>query len=191
MHKALFFIYFIGLSGSGKSTISSKLASLLRKKYNVQLQVLDGDEIRNRLEGMFGYSYAERMKTNRVARVVAQYLLENNISVLLSQVGAYKMMRDSTRQQFKEYYIEVYVKCSLSECARRDTKGYYKAFREGRLENFNGGDEIFEVPQNSDIVVDTEQEDIESAVMKIEKYLIDRGYLRVQDCFLYSESGNC
>lgn len=177
LQRALFFIYFIGLSGSGKSTISRKLAYLLRKKYEIKLQVLDGDEIRTRLEGMFGYTYAERMKTNRVARVVAQYLLENNISVLLSQVGAYKVMRDSTRLQFKEYYIEVYVKCSLAECARRDTKGYYKAFKEGRLENFNGSDEVFEVPQNSDVIVDTEQESIESAVLKIERYLINRGYL--------------
>ena len=177
MQNALFFIYFIGLSGSGKSTISRRLAAILREKYKVRLQVLDGDEIRSRLEGMFGYSYAERMKSNRVARVVAQYLLENNISVLLSQVGAYKTMRDSTRLQFKEYYIEVYVKCSMEECARRDTKGYYKAFKEGRLENFNGGDEIFEVPQSSDIVVDTEKESIDNAVNKIERYLIDRGYL--------------
>ena len=117
------------------------------------------------------------MKCNRVVRVVVNYLIDNQISVILAQVAPYKEMRQKVREQFGERYIEVYVKCSLEECARRDVKGYYKKFRDGEISNLNGANDVYEIPDNYDILVDTEQETVEGCVEKIVDYLKENGYV--------------
>ncbi len=169
-------IYIIGRSGSGKTTIANALAEKLRKEGICQLQVIDGDVIRSQFGNIFGYTYEERMKCNQVVRVVVKYLLDNDISVILAQVAAYEKMREKVKEAFKEEYIEVYIRCSYEECARRDVKGYYKKQQEGRLQNLNGADDVYEVPQSSDIMIDTERETVEEAVQKIIRYLKKGGY---------------
>lgn len=173
--KKKFMIYMVGRSGSGKTTIANALEEELRKKGMQRLQVIDGDVIRQQFGGIFGYTYEERMKCNQAVRVVVKYLLENDISVILSQVAAYNMMRQKTREAFPEEYIEVYVKCSYEECARRDVKGYYKKQQNGEMENLNGANDTYEIPQNSDIVIDTEKENVSEAVQKIVSYLEELG----------------
>lgn len=174
--KKNFMIYMVGRSGSGKTTIANALEEELRAKGMQLLQVIDGDVIRQQFGDIFGYTYEERMKCNQAVRVVVRYLLENNISVILSQVAAYEEMRKKTRETFQEAYIEVYVKCSYEECARRDVKGYYKKQQNGEMENLNGANDAYEIPQNSNIVIDTEKETVSRAVQRIIAYLEEQGY---------------
>ena len=170
-----FMIYMVGRSGSGKTTIARALEKELRKEEKIHLQVIDGDIIRQQFGDSFGYTYEERMKCNRAVRVVVQYLLDNDISVILTQVGAYEEMRAKVRGQFAEDYIEIYVECSYEECARRDVKGYYRKLNNG-MQNLNGADDIYEIPQNSNIVINTESETVTEAVHKIISYLRQWGY---------------
>lgn len=171
-----FMMYMIGRSGSGKTTIAYALEKRLRNQGTQNLQVIDGDVIREQFGKMFGYTREERLKCNQAVRVVVKYLLDNNISVILAQVAAYEEMRSLVRNQFEKDYIEVYIKCSYEECARRDVKGYYQKQKNGQLDNLNGTDEIYEVPQNSEIVIDTENETVCRAVDKIMEYLEVNGY---------------
>lgn len=171
-----FMIYMVGISGSGKTTIASALEQELRKRGKKNLQFIDGDVIRSQVGNLFGYTFEERMKMNQVVRVVAQYLIQNHISVILAQVGAYEIMRSKVREAFAEHYIEVFVKCSYDECARRDVKGYYKKQKNGQMENLNGANDFFEVPKNSDLVIDTEKTSVEQAVQMIINYLEEKGY---------------
>ena len=67
--------------------------------------------------------------------------------------------------------IEVYVRCSYEECAKRDVKGYYRKQMEGKLAHLNGADDVYEVPTNSDIVIDTEMDTVSEAVDKILTFL--------------------
>ena len=97
--KKVFMIYIIGMSGSGKTTIANALAERLKKFSSYQLQVIDGDIIRQQFGNIFGYTYEERMKCNQAVRVVVKYLLNNGISVILSQVAAYKEMRSKVRAE--------------------------------------------------------------------------------------------
>lgn len=175
--KKVFMMYMVGISGSGKTTIANALEKTLKCKNENKLQVIDGDVIRAQFGDMFGYTYEERMKANHAARVVVDYLIKNGISVILTQVAAYEEMRKKTREHFEGQYIEVYVKCSYEECARRDVKNYYKKYQNGEMENLNGADDIYEVPRNSQIVIDTEKESVEDAVDKIIKYLQENEYL--------------
>lgn len=169
--QKIFMMYIIGRSGSGKSTIANALEMELRDAGIQHLQIIDGDIIRRQFGDIFGYSYEERMKCNQVVRVVVQYLINNGISVVLAQVAGYKEMRCKMKEQFKDNYIEVYVKCSYEECAKRDPKGYYKKQVEGKMYNLNGADDVFDIPKDSDIVIDSERETVSEAVKKIITYL--------------------
>lgn len=174
--KKNFMMYMVGRSGSGKTTIANALEEELRKKGVQQLQVIDGDVIRQQFGDIFGYTYEERMKCNRAVRVVVKYLLDNHISVILAQVASYEEMRKKVRETFSNEYIEVYVKCSYEECARRDVKGYYKKQQNGEMENLNGASDTYEIPQNSDMIIDTEKETVSEAVQRIIAYLEENGY---------------
>lgn len=174
--KKNFMMYMIGRSGSGKTTIANALEEELRKKGMQQLQVIDGDVIRQQFGDIFGYTYEERMKCNRAVRVVVKYLLENHISVILAQVAPYKEMRERVREAFPKEYIEIYVKCSYGECARRDVKGYYRKLQNGEMENLNGANDTYEFPESSDMIIDTEKETVTKAVQRIMAYLEENGY---------------
>ena len=171
-----FMIYMIGRSGSGKTTIAKALEAELRKKEMTNLQVIDGDVIRQQFGDSFGYTYEERMKCNQAVCVVIKYLLDNDISVILSQVGAYEKMRQRVQERFSDEYIEIYVKCSYEECKRRDVKGYYKKQQNGKMESLNGADDVYEIPQYSDIIIDTEKDTVAEAVQKIVIYLEERDH---------------
>lgn len=171
-----FMMYIIGRSGSGKTTIANALVEELKKRGICSLQMIDGDVIREQFGGIFGYTYEERMRCNQAVRVVVQYLLDNGVSVILSQVAAYEEMRKKVREQFEKEYIEVYVKCSYEECARRDVKGYYKMQEMGEIQNLNGANDVYEIPQGSHIVIDTETESLYEAVDKIVAYLEKNDY---------------
>lgn len=172
-----FLMYFVGTSGSGKTTIASKLEKRIRTEYEIDLQFIDGDVIREEFGGIFGYTYEERMKGNKCVCVVCKYLLKHRVSVILAQVGAYKKMRQQVKSVFPSDYIEIYIKCSYEECARRDVKGYYKKAELGEIENLNGTNDSFEVPYNSSVVIDTEKTSADDAVKTIMDYLKNNGYL--------------
>ena len=167
-----FLLYLIGTSGSGKTTIGTRLNEYFKEHQNGRkVQFIDGDDIRARFGGMFGYTREERMKCNQATRTVAEYLLENDISVILTGVVAYEEMRKQIRKQFGDRYIQCYVKCSLEECMRRDPKGYYKKFKEGNMNNLNGANDTYETPLHNEIVVDTEKLSVEESVKHILEYL--------------------
>lgn len=171
----IFTLCFTGISGSGKTTLANALLKEFDTK-KIKVQMIDGDILREQLGNLFGYTKEERYKNNQVVRVLADYLNRNSVNVILTLVAPYEDMRKKMRETFGEAYVEVYVKCSLEECERRDVKGYYRKIKEGKMENLNGSNDIYEIPQNSEIVIDTEQENVDQGVNKIKKYLLENGY---------------
>lgn len=171
-----FIVCFTGISGSGKTTIAKALEEELNKrKQSQKIQLLDGDVLRNQWGNLFGYTKEERFKNNRVVRVLTGYLNKNGINVVLALVAPYEEMRNLMREELGKDYIEVYIQCSYEECCKRDVKGYYKQQLEGKLENLNGANDVFEIPQHSDIIINTEKETIEEGVKKIIEFL-EQGY---------------
>jgi len=161
-----------GISGSGKSTIANAVAGNL-KAHGFQIDVIDGDETRNMIGGIFGHSKEERHKMSRVNQTIGRYLLRNNVSFILAVVSPFESIRRQFREFFGNAYIEVYVKASSTTCVRRDVKGLYQQ----SAENLNGFNDDFDEPKNSDIVIDTENLSVEEARDTIIKYLKENKYI--------------
>lgn len=172
----VFNVCFTGISGSGKTTLSRKLSEKLKKE-NIKVQIIDGDETRSIIGNLFGHTKEERMKMNRVNRLLIKYLNNNGINTIAALVNPFEEMRNIMREDLGDTYIEVYAKCSYEKCAERDVKGYYKKVKNGTMKNLNGATDIFEEPTCPEIVVDTENDSIEKCTDIIFDYLINHGYI--------------
>lgn len=168
-------LWFTGLSGAGKTTICSMLETVLRKR-GEQVEMLDGDLFRKNLSNDIGYSESERFKNIERAVLVSKLLSRNGIVVLASFITPYQKMRDYCRSELHDY-VEVYVKCSLEECIRRDVKGLYSKALKGDIQLFTGISDPFEEPVQPDLIVDTEKNQLNEIVERVINYLEQHKYL--------------
>lgn len=168
-------VWFTGLSGAGKTTISRHVKEKLTiENYNVEM--LDGDVVRQQLTSDLGFSKQDRQKNIERIAFVAKVLTRNDIIVLATFISPYQSMRDYCREEI-ESFVEVYVKCSLEECIRRDVKGLYKKALNQEIEQFTGISDPFEAPEQPNLVLNTEQESIEESVTKVIDYLKCNGFI--------------
>jgi adenylyl-sulfate kinase len=171
-----FTVWFTGLSGSGKSTLAELLVDVLEQRGH-RYELLDGDVVRTHLSKGLGFSKEDR-DTN-ILRIgwVAERLTYHGAAVVCSAISPYREARDQVRRSIPTF-VEVYVKCSVEECARRDVKGLYeKAFR-GEITGFTGVDDPYEPPESPELVVDTERLSPEECLELLVAKLEELGYLR-------------
>lgn len=171
----VFTLCFVGVSGSGKSTIANELIRKLKQK-GMSIQLIDGDILREQLGNLFGYTKEERLKNSRVVRLLAKYLNDNGINTVVTIVAPYQMLREEFREFVGDSYIEIFIDCPLEVCSKRDPKGYYKKAKIGGMKNLNGMNDEFEKPISSEIIIQSNQETVEEAVSKIMAYLEENGY---------------
>jgi ATP sulfurylase/adenylyl-sulfate kinase len=158
-------IWLTGLSGAGKSTIAQRLRGELALRGH-RIEVLDGDEVRTNLSRGLGFSKEDRDTNIRRIGYVAQLLARNGVTVITAAISPYREVRDEVRSRIPEF-VEVYVRCSLQELARRDVKGLYKKARAGEIANLTGVGDPYEEPLRPEVVVDTEVETPAQSVDKI------------------------
>lgn len=168
-------LWFTGLSGSGKTTISRCVEQKLKQR-NVKVEVLDGDILREQLFKGLGFSKGDRSLNVRTAAYLAQILTRNEVIVLATFISPYRDMREQCRQTIGSF-VEVYVKCSFEECARRDVKGLYRKALSGEIKYFTGLTDPYEAPLNPDIILETEQESEQQCSDRIIAYLYGHGYI--------------
>ena len=140
-------------------------------------ELLDGDVVRTHLSKGLGFSKEDR-DTN-ILRIgwVAERLTYHGAAAVCSAISPYREARDRVRATIPAF-VEVYVQCSVEECARRDRKGLYeKAFR-GEITGFTGVDDPYEPPENPEVVVDTERRSPEECLDILVRRLEELGYLR-------------
>jgi adenylyl-sulfate kinase len=173
-----FTVWFTGLSGAGKTTIADALEPLLRERGITKLEKLDGDVVRTHLSKGLGFSKEDRDTNIRRIGWVAEVLTRNGVCVLASAISPYRDIRDEVRKNVGNF-VEVYVSCSLEELTRRDVKGLYEKAIKGEIKNFTGVSDPYEAPDNPDVQVDSEKEDLAESVAKVMKKLEELGYVPV------------
>ncbi len=168
-------VWFTGLSGSGKTTITQALAAKLRQM-DVKLEILDGDIVRTNLTKGLGFSKEDRDENIRRIGFVSHLLTRNGVIVLVSAISPYKSVRDEVRDRIGDF-MEVYVSTPVDVCEERDVKGLYAKARSGEIKNFTGVSDPYEAPDNPEVNCETQNETLEESVNKVFSKLEEMGYI--------------
>ncbi len=168
-------VWLTGLSGSGKSTLALRLAHELRKRGQI-VEILDGDVIRRSLSKGLGFSKEDRDENIRRVGYVSSYLTATERVAVAACISPYASIRDKNRELIGNF-VEVYCKCSVKECAKRDPKGLYEKAFKGEIKGFTGVDDPYEEPKNPEVVVETDKETPEESLAIILAKLEELNYL--------------
>ena len=170
-------LWFTGLSGSGKSTVARQLEKTLFDR-NVRTIFLDGDNVRHGLNGDLGFSDEDRQENIRRVAEVANIGVEHGNIMLCCFISPFQQDRDFVRSLLPEgRFFEIFVKCDLEICKRRDPKGLYAKALKGEIKNFTGISSPYEDPQNPELVVETDLQSTDEIIEQIINELIKRGLI--------------
>jgi adenylylsulfate kinase len=165
-------IWLTGLSGSGKTTIGREVEMELNKR-GYLTQVLDGDNIRTGINNNLGFSETDRFENIRRIAEVSKLFLNCGIICINSFISPTRNIRHMAIDIIgKENFIEVYINAPVEVCEQRDVKGLYKKARRGEIKNFTGIDSPFEVPENPDIELKTDQLTVEESAKKALEFIL-------------------
>ncbi|MCX5685822.1 MAG: adenylyl-sulfate kinase [Planctomycetota bacterium] len=166
-------LWFTGLSGSGKTTVSELAVKQLRSR-GVKIEVLDGDIVRTNLSKGLGFSKEDRDTNILRVGFVANLLSRNGLAACCACISPYAAIRDTVRRQVEAdggRFVEIYMDTPIQECIRRDVKGLYKKALAGELKGFTGVDDPYEAPAKAEIVVRTCEQSPEQSATQIISYL--------------------
>jgi adenylylsulfate kinase len=170
-------IWFTGLSGSGKSTLANEVEAALFER-GCHTYILDGDNIRHGLNKDLGFSPKDREENIRRIGEVAHLFAQAGVIVMTAFISPYLADREMARKLNKEgEFIEIYCRCSLDECERRDTKGLYKKARAGEVKEFTGISAPYEEPAQPELILDTDKETLKDSAGKVLAWLEKQGII--------------
>jgi len=177
-----FTVFFTGFSGSGKSTIANALMVKLMEMGGRPVTLLDGDVVRKHLSSELGFSKEHRDINIKRIGYVASEITKNGGIAICAPIAPYTATRRAVREMIEQYgaFVEVHVATSIEECEKRDRKGLYKLAREGKIKEFTGISDPYEVPESPELRVETENVDVDNCahqvILKLESMgLIGRG----------------
>jgi adenylyl-sulfate kinase len=171
-----FTLWFTGLSGSGKSTISQLVAEELRRR-GLRVEVLDGDVVRTHLSKGLGFSKEDRDINIRRIGWVCEVLSRNGVAAIGAAISPYREIRNEIRDKI-ERFVEVYVECSIEKLTERDVKGLYQKALNGELKNFTGVSDPYEPPVDPEVICYTDgRETPEESAAKVLAKLEELGYV--------------
>ena len=174
MEKGLI-LWFTGLSGAGKTTISKVVAEKLKQR-GQKVEILDGDIVRENLSKGLTFSKEDRDINIRRIGFVAHLLSRNGVVAITAAISPYKAIRNEIREMY-DNFIEVYINAPLEVCEQRDVKGLYAKARSGEIKNFTGIEDPYEPPDNPEITCCTDQESLDESVAHVISSLEKLGYL--------------
>jgi adenylylsulfate kinase len=170
-----FTLWFTGLSGAGKTTISEIVEHELKER-GLRVEVLDGDIVRTNLSKGLGFSREDRNINVLRIGFVANLLTRNGVAVIVSAISPYKEARDQVRRRIIDF-VEVFVDVPLEVAAERDVKGLYKKAFAGEIAQFTGVSDPYEPPVAPDLILKTDEETPKESARKVIEKLEFFGYL--------------
>lgn len=170
-------LWLTGLSGSGKSTLAYELEKELHS-FRCRAYVLDGDNIRHGLNKDLGFSPVDRKENIRRIAEVAKLFVDAGTIAVTAFISPYRADREMARALFRDGdFIEIYVKCPLGECERRDPKGLYKKARAGEIPAFTGISAPYETPDRPEIVIESDRQTVKESVGTVLDFLLRYNYI--------------
>lgn len=170
-------LWFTGLSGAGKSTLAHAVEEQLLQ-LGCRTFVLDGDNVRHGLSSNLGFTEDDRRENIRRIGEAAKLMMEAGIIAMTAFISPFRSDREAVRNLMPHGdFLEIYCKASLEACEARDVKGLYKKARAGEIKNYTGIDSPYEEPAKPELVVDTEELDLENSVDMVLRLLKERGFI--------------
>ena len=178
--KQGFTVFFTGLSGSGKSTIANALMVKLMEMGGRPVTLLDGDVVRKHLSSELGFSKEHRDINIRRIGYVASEITKNGGIAICAPIAPYTATRRAVREMIESYgaFIETHVATTVEECEKRDRKGLYKLAREGKIKEFTGISDPYELPTKAEIVLETEGVDVDHCAHQVILKLESMGLIK-------------
>ena len=178
--KQGFTVFFTGLSGSGKSTIANALMVKLMEMGGRPVTLLDGDQVRKHLSSELGFSKEHRDINIRRIGYVASEITKNGGIAICAPIAPYTATRRAVREMVETNgaFIEVHVATSVEECERRDRKGLYKLAREGKIKEFTGISDPYEIPDAPELRVETEGTEVDHCAHQVILKLESMGLIK-------------
>jgi adenylylsulfate kinase len=170
-HGSVIWLY--GLSGSGKSTIANAVERQLHEQGRFTI-ILDGDNLRTGLNANLGFSDEDRAENIRRIAETAKILAHQGIITFVSAITPRAELRQIARDILGTDLFEVFIKASYETCEQRDVKGLYAKAAKGEIPNFTGKQSSFEIPENADLIIDTETSTLEASASQLLKYIAQR-----------------
>lgn len=167
--KQGFTVFFTGFSGSGKSTIANALMVKLMEMGGRPVTLLDGDLVRKHLSSELGFSKEHRDINIKRIGYVASEITKNGGIAICAPIAPYAATRQTVRQMVEAYgaFVEVHVATSIEECEKRDRKGLYKLAREGKIKEFTGISDPYDVPEKPELRLETEGNEIDYCAQQV------------------------
>ena len=160
-----------GLSGSGKSTIANAIERKLHNAGRMTV-ILDGDNLRTGVNNNLSFTDEDRLENVRRASEVAKLFAAQGLITFVSVITPKEELRTLAKGIVGPDFHEIYVHASFETCAQRDVKGLYAKAAAGKVKNFTGKDSGFEVPQNPELVLNTEESTLDECVDTLYNYIL-------------------
>jgi len=171
-----FTVWFTGLPCSGKTTLASLLYNHLLQQGVSNVELLDGDVVRQYLTRGLGFTKQDRDENIRRIGWLSHILNKHGVNTIVAAISPYRDVREEQRKLIENFF-EVYVSCPVEICERRDVKGMYKKAREGIIEHFTGINDPYEEPLAPDIVIETNKFSIEDSFRLLLNALLQKGLI--------------
>jgi adenylylsulfate kinase len=170
-------IQLFGLSGAGKTTLAQEVKNELLNK-NFKVEIIDGDEYRKIICRDLSFTKDDRIENIRRLGFIGNVLARNGIIAILSAISPYEVAREELKNQYKNVYC-IWLDCPIEELIRRDTKGlYHRALLPGndpdKITNLTGINDVFETPENPDMIIDTKGNDITQAKNRLLDFIYEK-----------------
>ena len=166
----IFSIWITGISGAGKTTLANHINEVLNSNQYKSI-VLDGDEVRKKMNKDLGFSITDRDENIRRIACMSELLSHQNIITIVSVISPMKNQRAYAKEVYGDNFNEVYLKASLDQCIEKDTKGLYKQALDRKEANFTALTSPYEEPENPDLLIDTNLKTIEQSVQILKEFL--------------------
>jgi len=170
-----FVVWYTGVAASGKSTIGKEVLRRLRAR-GIKIEDFDADEVRANISPNLGFTLEARDENTKRLAFFSSILARNGIAASIAAVSSLRRFRDRARSM-TDNFVEVFVKCTLEECKKRDPKGLYKKGEEGKINDIAGWHQPYEEPLNPELVLDTTQLSQDECAVAVIAKLEERGYI--------------
>ncbi len=170
-----FIIWYTGVAASGKSTIGKEVVRRLHER-DIKIADFDADEVRANISPNLGFTLEGRDENTKRLAFFASILARNGVAASIAAVSSLRRFRDRARSMI-DHFVEVFVKCPLDECKRRDPKGLYKKGEEGKINDIAGWHQPYEEPLNPELVLDTTKLSVEECAVAVIAKIEALGYI--------------